>query len=64
MVGEIEVQSISTVSLIDIAEAISKLEAFEISDFFLLVAERMDDPEAIKTCADRLTKNCAIRFGR
>lgn len=63
MTGTVKIQSISESSLVDVAHAISALSDYEIGDFFLMVAEKMDNPESIKICADRLRKNCQIRFG-
>ena len=60
---DIEIQAVAKIQVIDMVEAISKLEDFEISDIFQQVAEKMDSKEAIKLCAARLINHCKIRFG-
>lgn len=58
-----KIQAIADVSVEDLAHSISKMEAYEIRDLFLMVAERMSEPKDILLCAARLEKHCAIRFG-
>lgn len=58
-----EIQAIANVSDKDVAQAISELPDYEISDLFLQVAEKLNNPESIKMCAERLLNHCKKRFG-
>ncbi len=58
-----EIQAIANVTDVDVAQAISELPGYEISDLFLQVAERLDNPDVIKVCAGRLLRHCQTRYG-
>ena len=60
---KIEIQAIAHVTEQDVVQAISELEPYEIADLFLQVVEKMDNPEDIKTCSERLRRCCFNRFG-
>ena len=57
-----EIQAIAIVSDVDVAQAISELPDYEISDLFLQVVEKLNNPNSIRAIADRLLKNCQERF--
>lgn len=60
---KIELQAIAQVTMPDMAQTISELEPHEISDLFLQIAEKMNNPQDIKVCEERLMKCRTKRFG-
>lgn len=63
MTEHLDVQAIANVTLADVAGGIGELAAYEISDFMLMVADEMDEPEDIMKCCQRLKAYCERRFG-
>ena len=57
-----EIQAIAIVSDVDVVQAISELPDYEISDLFLQVVEKLNNPNSIRVIANRLLKNCQERF--
>ncbi len=58
-----EIQAIAIVTDNDVAQTISEMPSPEISDLFLQVVEKLDNPSAIKMIAERLLKHCKITYG-
>ncbi len=58
-----EMQAIAQVADNDVIQAISELPDHEISDLFLRVAEKLNNPDSIKKMADRLLNHCRITYG-
>lgn len=53
----IDIKAVANVSLKDLAEAIAELESYQISDFFLMVVEKQDNPLIAKNYADQLMQH-------
>lgn len=60
---DIEIQAIAHVSQQDVVGAIAGLEAHEINDIFLSVAEKLTAVEDITKLWQNLARHCHQRFG-
>ncbi len=58
-----EIQAIAIITDNDVAQSISEMPNNEICDLFLQVVEKLDNPNAIKSIAERLLKHCKKRYG-
>lgn len=58
-----EIQAIAIVTDNDVAQAISEMPSPEISDLFLQIVEKLDNPNAIKMIANRLLEHVAKTYG-
>jgi len=62
-VETLDVQAVATVTMKDMAGAVSELPPYEVNNFFVMVAGQMSNPRDIMACARRLRAHCVERYG-
>ena len=58
-----EIEAIASVDEHDVVQAISELPVHEISDIFMRVVEKLNNPDDITTMVKRMMNHCIATYG-